>query len=106
MAQAPDVLEVRKILKRETINGQPFHPGDYVIRIGRYFDRDPADTSSLTFEEWLPELVFSKEDVGSKLTISVFSERQHQGGQGGPRRGLLGRRAAGGSLCGHHHCGR
>ena len=44
------MLDVRKITKRETIAGQPYHPGDYCIRIGRYFDRDPADTSSLTME--------------------------------------------------------
>ena len=61
-AQASDVLEVRKITKRETIGGQPFHPGDHAIRIGRYFDRDPADTSGLTFEEWQPELVFTEAD--------------------------------------------
>ena len=70
LAQVLDVLEVRKILKRETINGQPFHPGDYMIRIGRYFDRDASDTTSLTFEEWQPELVFSANDVDSKLTIT------------------------------------
>ena len=57
-AQASDVLDVRKITKRETICGQPYHPGDFAIRIGRYFDRDPADTSGLTLEEWQPELVF------------------------------------------------
>ena len=70
-SQASDVLNVRKITKRETIGGQPFHPGEYCITIGRYFDRDPADTSGLTFEEWLPELVFSAADKGEKLTISA-----------------------------------
>jgi len=70
-AQASDVLEVRKITKRETIAGQPYHPGEYATRIGRYFDYDPADTSSLTLEEWQPELVFKECDKGEKLTISA-----------------------------------
>ena len=61
-AQAGDVLDVRKIGKRETIAGQPFHPGDYAVCIGRYFDRDPSDTSSLTLEDWQPELVFTEAD--------------------------------------------
>ena len=70
VAEAPDVLEVRKIDKqRETINGQPFNKGDYVIRLGRYFDRDPTDPSGLTFEEWLPELVFTPEDVSPTFQI-------------------------------------
>ena len=67
-AQASDVLEVRKITKRETIAGQPYHPGEYAIRIGRYFDYDPADTSSLTLEEWQPELVFKESDKVSGLS--------------------------------------
>ena len=71
LAQMGDVLSVRKITSRETINGQPFHPGDYSITIGRYFDRDASDPSGLTFEEWLPELVFSEADKGEKLTISA-----------------------------------
>jgi len=71
VAQAGDVLNVRKITKRETIGGQPFHPNEYCITIGRYFDRDPADPSGLTFEEWLPELVFCATDKGEKLTISA-----------------------------------
>ena len=62
---------MRKIVKRETIGGQPFHPDDYMIRIGRYFDRVASDTSSMTFEEWQPELAFNGDDVGSKLTISA-----------------------------------
>lgn len=66
VAQAPDVLEVKKIVKRETINGQPFSPGDYMIRIGRYFDRDPSDDRGLTFEEWQPELVFTPDDVSHR----------------------------------------
>ena len=70
-AQASDVLDVRKITKRETIAGQPYHPGDYCIRIGRYFDRDPADTSGQIFEEWQPELVFTEADKGEKLSISA-----------------------------------
>ncbi|KAL1511414.1 hypothetical protein AB1Y20_006214 [Prymnesium parvum] len=41
-----------------------------MIRIGRYFDRDASDPSGLTFEEWQPELVFTLEDVGSKVSIS------------------------------------
>ena len=70
-AQASDVLDVRKIIKRETIAGQPYHPGDYCVRIGRYFDRDSADTSGLTLEEWQPELVFTEADKGEKLSISA-----------------------------------
>lgn len=31
-----------------------FSPGDYLVRIGRYFDRDASDPSGLTFEEWEP----------------------------------------------------
>ena len=69
VAQAPDVREVRAITKWETICGQPFHPGDYMIRIGRYFDRVASDPSGLKFEEWQPELVFSADDVGEELTI-------------------------------------
>jgi hypothetical protein len=70
-SQASDVLDVRKIHKRETIAGQPFHPDDYAVRISRYFDRDPADTSGLTLEEWQPELVFTDVDKGEKLSISA-----------------------------------
>jgi hypothetical protein len=59
-----DALEVvRKVAKRETINGTSFSPGNYVIRVGRYFDKDPSDESGLTFEEWQPELAFSPDDV-------------------------------------------
>jgi len=53
-AQAPDVLEVRRINKRCTIEGVMFGDGDYLIRIGRYFDRVASDKSGLTFEEWTP----------------------------------------------------
>ena len=28
--------------------------GDYLVRIGRYFDRAASDASGLTFEEWTP----------------------------------------------------
>ena len=63
VAQAPDVLEVRKLENRETINGQPFSKGDYMVRIGRYFDKDASDATGLTFEEWQPELVFTTDDV-------------------------------------------
>ena len=31
-----------------------FSPGDYLVRIGRYFDRKASDPSALTFEEWTP----------------------------------------------------
>ena len=71
LAQASDVLEVRRVTKRETHGGQPFAVGDYLVRIGRYFDRMPSDLSGLSFEEWQPERVFSPNDVGSKLTISA-----------------------------------
>lgn len=70
VAQAPDVLQVRKITKRETISGQPFSPGDYLIHIGRYFERDAMDMTGLTFEEWQPELVFTPLDV-CKLCLCV-----------------------------------
>lgn len=64
LAQAPDDdLVVRRITNRETINGQPYHPGDYMIRLARYFERDCADDSGLTFDEWKPELVFTPADV-------------------------------------------
>lgn len=77
MAQAPDVLEISKITKpRETINGQSFNKGDYMIRIGRYFERDASDPSGLTLEEWLPELVFTRDDVSciSYICESNLSE--------------------------------
>ena len=31
-----------------------FSAGDFLVRIGRYFDRMAVDTSGLTFEEWTP----------------------------------------------------
>ena len=54
LEQAPDVLEVKPIDKRCTIEGVMFSAGDYLIRIGRYFDRVASDPSGLTFEEWTP----------------------------------------------------
>ena len=78
-AQASDVLEVRKITKRDTIAGQPYHPGDYCIRIGRYFDRDSADPSGLTLEEWQPELVFTEADKGEKLKASQLAGTSRSG---------------------------
>ena len=54
LAQAPDLLEVRRIEKRGTIEGVMFGISDYLVRIGRYFDRVASDTSGLTFEEWTP----------------------------------------------------
>ena len=71
LAQASDVREVRRVTKRESHGGQTFAPGDYLVRIGRYFDRMAQDISGLSFEEWHPECVFSPNDVGSKLTISA-----------------------------------
>lgn len=37
LAQAPDVLEVRRIDCRCPIEGVIFTSGDYLVRIGRYF---------------------------------------------------------------------
>ena len=48
------MLEVRKIEKRCTIEGVMFDRDDYLVRIGRYFDRVATDPSGLTFEEWTP----------------------------------------------------
>lgn len=31
-----------------------FSTGDYLVRIGRHFDRMASDPSGLTFEEWSP----------------------------------------------------
>lgn len=31
-----------------------FTAGDYLVRIGRHFDRVASDPSGLTFEEWTP----------------------------------------------------
>ena len=46
--------EVKKIETRCTIDGVMFNIGDYLVRIGRYFDRAASDASGLTFEEWTP----------------------------------------------------
>ena len=54
LAQAPSVLEVRKVETRCTIEGVMFTRDDYLVRIGRYFDRVATDPSGLTFEEWTP----------------------------------------------------
>ena len=71
IAQASQDVKARRVTaRRESVAGQPFTAGDYVITIGRYFDRVAADPSGLTFEEWQPELAFTPDDVGSKLTIS------------------------------------
>ena len=45
LAQAPDVREVRRIDKRCTIDGVMFSVGDYLVRIGRYFDRGARGTA-------------------------------------------------------------
>ena len=44
----------RGVEKRCTIEGVMFDRGDYLVRIGRYFDRVATDPSGLTFEEWTP----------------------------------------------------
>lgn len=54
LAQAPKVLEVCKVEKRCTIESVMFSAGDFLVRIGRYFDRVASDPSGLTFEEWTP----------------------------------------------------
>ena len=48
------ILEVRRIDRRCTIEGVMFSVGDFLVRIGRYFDRDPSDPSGLRFVEWTP----------------------------------------------------
>ena len=40
------------------------------MKIGRYFDRDIADQTGLTFEEWQPVAVFGEEDTGKVLSIA------------------------------------
>ena len=98
------MLEVRKITTRETHNGQPFHPGDYLIHIGRYFDRDATDTSGLTFEEWQPELVFSSADVGSALTISAKGHVSRLAASAKARSSVLECRRAAISTLQQDHC--
>jgi hypothetical protein len=70
LAQAGEVLSVTRIEKRQTISSTMFSEGDSMVRVGRYFDRDAADPSGMTFEEWQPLTVFSEGDVGSMLTIA------------------------------------
>ena len=45
-----------------------FSAGDYLVRIGRYFDRVASDTSGLTFEEWTPP-------TGSNFAINATELR-------------------------------
>ena len=45
-----------------------FGVGDYLVRIGRYFDRVASDTSGLTFEEWTPP-------TGSSFVINATELR-------------------------------
>ena len=70
VAQAPANYRAVKIEKRTTIAGTLFAVGDIMVKIGRYFDRDVADPSGLTFEEWQAVAVFSEEDEGKVLTIA------------------------------------
>ena len=51
VAQAGSNFRIEVADKRMTIGGTVFSKGDLIIRIGRYFDRDVADPSGLTFEE-------------------------------------------------------
>ena len=48
------LLPVTTAQGRCTIEQVMFSPGDYLVRIGRYFDRIASDPSGLTFEEWTP----------------------------------------------------
>ena len=59
-----------KVEKRITIAGTQFAIGDIMVKIGRYFDRDIADQTGLTFEEWQPVAVFGEEDTGKVLSIA------------------------------------
>jgi hypothetical protein len=57
LAQAGGVLDVEmeRVNQRCTVEeGVLCNPGDYLVRIGRYFDRDASDASGLTFEDWVP----------------------------------------------------
>ena len=69
VAQAPSNYRVEAVDKRMSIAGTVFSAGDYIVRIGRYFDRDVSDPSGLTFEEWQPITVFSDDDVGKTVNI-------------------------------------
>ena len=68
-SQAPSNYRVEAVDKRMSIAGTVFSAGDYIVRIGRYFDRDVSDPSGLTFEEWQPITVFSNDDVGKTVNI-------------------------------------
>ena len=70
VAQAPANYQAVKVEKRTNINGTLFAVGDIMVKIGRYFDRDAADPSGLSFEEWQAVAVFSEDDVGKVLTIA------------------------------------
>ena len=69
VAQAPSNYRVEAVDKRMSIAGTVFSPGDFIVRVGRYFDRDVSDPSGLTFEEWQPLTVFHEDDVGKTLNI-------------------------------------
>ena len=81
LAQASAVLEVRCIDTRCTIEGVMFGIGDYLVRIGRYFDRVASDPSALTFEEWTPPdgssfIVNATEIRGVNFTMTPLSPIQ------------------------------
>ena len=69
VAQTASNFKIEVAARRMTLGGTIFAEGDFIIRVGRYFDRDVADPSGLTFEEWQPLAVFCQEDVGKVLTI-------------------------------------
>ena len=69
VAQAPSNYRLEAVEKRMSIGGSVFSKGDFILRVGRYFDRDVSDPSGLTFEEWQPLAVFHDDDVGKVLTI-------------------------------------
>ena len=70
VAQAPSNYRAELVEKRMSIGGTVFSAGDYIVRIGRYLDRNVSDTSGLTFEEWQPLTVFHEGDVGKTLNIA------------------------------------
>ena len=70
VAQAPSNYRVEQAEKRMSIGGTVFSKGDFIVRIGRYFDRDVSDPSGLTFEEWQPIAVLHEGDVGKVLSIA------------------------------------
>ena len=77
---ASDVREVRRIEERCTIDGVMFSPGDFLVRIGTYYDRRASDTSGLTFEEWTPPdgkasfTVNATELRGANFTVAPIEE--------------------------------